>query len=224
MSHNPIVSGLTLLWDGYIARLFLRTEGGWFFAPYRSGELLQLVTDEQRDALLGLYRKLFFSSLAMEAVVVLLLVMSIPGVALSFADGVNDPEVTFARGGAIAMAAIFFGWVIGSVTYQVTRTKRIVGHRDFLAPRADRHEISRQLNAQYERVWAPYARATRTAMLVALAVLIVAMVLALSGTAHREDIGASSHGYLYLYTAAQLAAVYAIFKYHRHRRQMNAAR
>ena len=224
MANGPITTLWAVLWNGYIARLFLRTEGGWFFAPYRSGELLQLVTDEQRDALLVLYRKLFVSHLAIEAVVVALLITSIPAVALNFADGANDAEVSFARDGAIAMAAIFFGWVIGSVTYQVTRTKRIVGHRDFLAPRADRHEISRQLNARYERVWAPYARATRTAMLVAVAVLIAAMVLALSGTTHREDAGASSHGYLYLYTAAQLAAVYAIFKYHRHRRQMNAAR
>lgn len=222
MANGPISTLWSLLWDGYIARLFLRTEGGWFFAPYRSGELLQLVTDEQRGALLGLYRKLFVSHLAMEGLVVELLLTTVPAVALSFADGVNDPEVTFARDGAIAMAAIFFGWVIGSVTYQVSRTKRIVGHRDFLPPRADRHDITRRLNAQYERVWAPYAGATRMAMLVAVAVLIVAMVLALTGTAHREDAGASSHGYLYLYTAAQLAAVYAIFKYHRHRRQMKA--
>lgn len=213
----------TLLWDGYIARLFLKTEGGWFFAPYRSGELLQLVSDEQRDALLALYRRLFVSHLAMEALVVLLLITSIPGVALSFADGVDDAEAGLARDGAAGMAAIFFGWVIGAVTYQVTRTKRIVGHRDFLAPRADRHEISRRLNAQYEQVWRPYAAATRNAMFVAVGVLIVAMVLALSGTTQREAAGASSHGYLYLYTAAQLAAVYAIFKYHRHRRQMKAA-
>ena len=212
----------TLLWDGYIARLFLKTEGGWFFAPYRSGELLQLVNDGQRDALLALYRRLFVSHLAMEVLVVLLLVTSIPGVALSFADGVSDAEASFARDGAIGMAAIFFGWVIGAVTHQVTRTKRIVGHRDFLPPRADRHEISRRLNAQYEQVWRPYRAATRNAMLVAVGVLILAMVLALSGTTQREDAGASVHGYLYLYTAAQLAAVYAIFKYHRHRRQMKA--
>jgi hypothetical protein len=223
MSHNPIISGFTLLWDGYIARLFLKTEGGWFFAPYRSGELLQLVTDEQRDALLALYRKLFVSHLAIEAVVVALLITSIPAVALNFADGANPAEVSFARDAAIAMAAIFFGWVIGSVTYQVTRTKRIVGHRDFLPPRSDRHEITRRLNAQYEQVWRPYKGATRTTMFVAIAVLIVAMVLALTGTTHREDAGASAHGYLYFYTAAQLAAVYAIFKYHRHRRQMKAA-
>ena len=213
----------TLLWDGYIARLFLKTEGGWLFAPYRSGELLQLVTDEHRIALLALYRKLFFSHLAMEVLVVLLLITSIPGVALSFADGVSDAEAGFARDGAVGMAAIFFGWVIGAVTYQVTRTKRIVGHRDFLPPRADRHDITRRLNAQYEQVWRPYAGATRTAMFIAVAVLVVAMVLALSGTTHREDAGVSSHGYLYLYTAAQLAAVYAIFKYHRHRRQMKSA-
>jgi hypothetical protein len=214
---------ITLLWDGYIARLFLRTDGGWFFAPYRSGELLQLVTDEQRDALLALYRKLFVSHLAMEAVVVLLLVTSIPGVGLSFSNGVDDVEARLARNGAIAMAALFFGWVIGTVAYQVTRTKRIIGHRDFLPPRPDRHEISRQLNGQYEQVWRPYRTATRTAMFVAVGVLIVAMVLALSGTTHREAAGASSHGYLYLYTAAQLAAVYALFKYHRHRRQMKSA-
>ncbi len=212
----------TLLWDGYIARLFLKTEGGWFFAPYRSGELLQLVSAEQRDSLLALYRRLFVSHLAMEVLVVLLLITSIPGVALSFADGVSDAEASFARDGAVGMAAIFFGWVIGAVTYQVTQTKRIVGHRDFLPPRADRHEISRRLNAQYEQVWRPYAGATRNAILVAVGVLILAMVLALSGTTQREAAGASTHAYLYLYTAAQLAAVYAIFKYHRHRRQMKA--
>jgi uncharacterized membrane protein YbhN (UPF0104 family) len=214
----------TLLWDSYIARLFLRTEGGWFFAPYRSGELLQKVTDEQRDALLALYRKLFVSHLILEALVVLLLVASIPAVALSFSDGVNYEEARLARDGAVAMAALFFGWVVGSVTYQVTRTKRIIGHRDFLPPRADRHEISRHLNAQYERVWAPYQGATRMAMFISVAVLVVAMILALSGTTHTEDVrGASSPGYLYLYTSAQLAAVYAIFKYHRHSRQINAA-
>ncbi len=215
--------GWSLLWESYISRLFLKTDGGWFFAPYRSGELLQLVTDVQRGALLGLYRILFVSHLAIEVVVVLLLVTSIPGVALSFSDGVGDAEASFARDGAIGIAAIFFGWAIAMVTYQVTQTKRIVGHRDFLAPRPDRHEISHQLATQYEQVWRPYQGATRTAMLIALAVLFVATVLALTGTTHREDAGASSNGYLYLYTAAQLAAVYALFKYHRHKRQMKSA-
>lgn len=218
-----LARGWTLLWESYISRLFLKTDGGWFFAPYRSGELLQLVTGEQREALLTLYRKLFVSHLAMEAIVVLLLITSIPGVALSFSDGINDAEAGLARDGAIAVAVLFFGWVVGTVAYQVTRTKRIVGTRDFLPPRPDRHEIARRLAAQYKRVWAPYRTATRNAMFVAVGVLVVAMVMALTGTVRTQDAGASSHGYLYLYTAAQLAAVYALFKYHRHRRQMKTA-
>ncbi len=218
-----LARGWTFLWESYISRLFLKTEGGWFFAPYRSGELLQLVTDEQRAALLGVYRKLFVSHLAMEAIVVVLLVTSIPGVALNFSDGIDDAEAGFARDGAIAMAGLFFGWVVGTVAYQVTRTRRIVGTRDFLAPRPDRHEIARRLSGQYERVWRPYRTTTRNAMFVAVGVLVVAMVMTLSGTTHTEAAGMSSNGYLSLYTAAQLAAVYTLFKYHRHKRQMRSA-
>jgi hypothetical protein len=215
----------TLLWDSYIARLFLREGDGWLFAPYRSGELLQKVSDAQHDALLGLYRKMFVNHLVLEILIVLLLITSIPGIALKFSDGVDAAEAAMARDGAIAIAAIFFGWVIALVTYQVTQAKRIVGHRDYLAPRPDRHEISRRLAAQYEQVWAPYGDVTRYAMLAAIMVLVVAMILALGGTARTEDMrGASSHGWLYLYTSAQLAAVYALFKYHRHRRMMKTAR
>ena len=214
----------TLLWDSYISRLFLRDGDGWLYAPYRSGELLQKVTNEQHESLLGLYRKMFVNHLVLEILIVVLLITSIPGVAMKFSDGVDAHEASLARDGPIAMAALFFGWVIALVTYQVTQAKRIIGHRDYLAPRPDRHEISRSLAEQYERVWAPYQGATRTAMFVAVGVLVVAMILALGGTPRTEDArGASSAGYLYLYTSAQLAAVYALFKYHRHRRMMKAA-
>jgi len=223
MATEQSVGGIwTLLWNSYISRLFVANPEGWLYTPYRSGELVQIVTDEQHGALLGLYRKLFVSQLALEIIIVALLVLTIPAVALHFADGVDSEEAQLASNAAIATAALYFGWVIASVTYQVTRTRRILGRTDFVAPRPDRHEISRQLSAQYTRVWRPYARLVNYATLLAAAVMIGAMIAAWSATTQEGEPGAPFAS-LYLYISAQLAAFYALWKYLRHRRQMRAA-